>query len=145
MRISDWSSDVCSSDLPATTAQSERGVQPPKIASRFAGGPLSAVARINRVRSVGAVDWPEPPQDRYLMRFLTNALAGRTRAVSAAILSVAGLFATALPSGAGALDLPGLSADGDRYERRLLDKAPPQANPAAQAAAKRSEEHTSEL
>src|SRR3546814_3963760 len=49
MRISDWSSDVCSSDLLASTANLERVVKETDL-NRTVDGPRDLAAKITRLR-----------------------------------------------------------------------------------------------
>ncbi|MFN4090831.1 MAG: hypothetical protein ACK4QW_17550 [Alphaproteobacteria bacterium] len=70
------------------------------------------------------------------MRRPLLAAAGHARSRAATILAALMLAATAWSGGgAAALDLPGISADAERLERQIVEKAPPQPNPATQAAA----------
>src|SRR3546814_3242196 len=121
MRISDWSSDVCSSDLPAA-----RPDRPPVSADRSAAPGIVAMrlasVHIENVRAIAFLDLPLHPS---LTVLHGNNASGKT-SVLRAIAVALGRVSKAV-SGKPAVEFDALDVRDGEF------------------VAKRSEEHTSEV
>src|SRR3546814_6226344 len=84
MRISDWSSDVCSSDLPVVVVLADEGLRRQRLRRRTAGDRLLQRRRADRR--------DEKPQDRFGLDALPAPVAVAQRQVGLTRLKIGKLI-----------------------------------------------------